>query len=88
MMLVINTSIAYNADMARKRQKMSDQIRAAIDASGVTRYRIAQETKIDEGTVSRFMAGKAGLAMKALDKLAEYLGLEIVVKGQPKGRKQ
>ena len=71
--------------MGKKRLKMSDQIRAAIDASEVTRYRIAQETEIDEGTVSRFMAGKAGLSMKALDKLAEFLGLEIVVKGKPKG---
>ena len=64
----------------------TEQIRTAIETCGVTRYRIAQETGIDEGTVSRFMAGKCGLSMKALDRLAEYLGLEIVVKGKARGR--
>ena len=76
-LLVNYASIAYNADMGKKRTKISDQIRAAIDVTPVSRYRIAQETGIDEGTVSRFMAGKAGLSMKALDKLGEYLGLEL-----------
>jgi len=70
--------------MGKKPTKISDQIRAAIEASDVTRYRIALETEIDEGTVSRFMAGKAGLSMKALDRLGEYLGLDITVR--PKSR--
>ena len=71
--------------MGKKLAKLSDQIRTAIDAAPVSRYRIAKETEIAEANLSRFMAGQSGLSMKALDRLGEYLGLEIVVKGKPKG---
>lgn len=66
--------------MGKKRTKISDQIRAAIESAEVTRYRIAQETGIDEATLSRFMAKKVGMSVETLDKLGEYLGLEIVKK--------
>ena len=71
--------------MGEKRTKVSDQIRRAVEASGVSRYRIAQATGIKQSTLSRFMAGTGGMTVETLDKLAEYLGLEIVVKGKAKG---
>lgn len=64
--------------MKRKPAKLSGQVRAAIDASGLTRYRICQLTGIDQSTLSKFMAGKAGLSTPALDALAEVLALRIV----------
>jgi len=64
--------------MGRKQSRISDQIRGAIASSKVTRYHIAQETGIDESTLSRFMSGKGGMTVSTLDKLGEYLGLEIV----------
>ena len=67
-------------DMPRKPLKLSDQIRQAIETYGQTRYRIAKETGISQPTLSRFMDGSRGLPMKTLDRLAEYLGLEIVVR--------
>jgi len=64
--------------MARKRpKKLSDQLRAAIDASEMTRYRIALEAEIDHATLSRFMSGKGGLSVDGMDRLAETLGLEL-----------
>ena len=39
----------------------------------------------DPATLSRFMGGTGGMTVETLDKLGEYLGLEIVVKGKPKG---
>ncbi|MFL5329874.1 MAG: helix-turn-helix domain-containing protein [Gemmataceae bacterium] len=63
--------------MAKKESKFSDQIRAAIDASELSRYRICKEIEIPESTMSRFMAGNCGLALDTLDRLAELLGLEI-----------
>ena len=69
---------------------MSDQIRQAIDDSGLTRYRIAKETAIDESTLAKFYNGHAGLSMDALDRLGEYLKLRIKMefKPQQKGSKQ
>ena len=72
----------------RRSKKLSDQIRRVIDDSGLTRYRIAQDTGIDESTLSKFYNGRQGLSMKALDRLGKYLGLRIVMdcKADKKGR--
>jgi transcriptional regulator with XRE-family HTH domain len=56
---------------------LSEQVRRAIDAAGVTRYRIAKDLDISEATLSRFMSGERGLTLKVLDRLAEYLGLML-----------
>ena len=70
--------------MGRRRAKLSDQIRRAVDDCGQTRYRISKETRIDQSTLSRFMSAERGLPMNTLDKLADYLDLNITV---GKGRK-
>ena len=62
------------------RNSFTDQIRAAIDASGLSRYRIWKETGISQATLSRFMSGKGGLSVEGLDKLAEVLKLEVKVR--------
>ncbi len=62
-----------------------DTIRKAIEASGQTRYRIAQETDIAQSQLSRLMSGERGLRIDTVQRLAEYLGLEIIVR--PKRRK-
>ena len=62
--------------MARKK-KLSDQLRDAIDASELTRYRICMETDIDQASMSRFMAGKMGMTLERLDHLADLLDLRI-----------
>ncbi len=69
----------------RKRKKFSDQIRQAVEDSGITRYRIWKDTGISEPLLSLFMSGDRGLSMKTLDKLADYLDLHVV-KGKAKGR--
>lgn len=63
--------------MGRKRVKLSDQIRRAVDDCGASRYVISKATGIAESTLSRFMAGERGLPMKTLDRLADYLDLNI-----------
>lgn len=62
--------------MAQKRIKMSDQIRRAVDASGMSRYRISKELGIAESTMSRFMSG-GGLSQSNIDALASLLGLNV-----------
>ena len=68
-------------------KKLSDQFRAAIDASSMTRYRICKELDFSESVMSRFMSGKCGLSLETLDRLGELLKLEIKVRqtgGKPK----
>jgi hypothetical protein len=65
--------------------KLSDQIRAAVKASALTRYRISKLTGIDQGILSRFTAGKAGMTLENVDRLAAALHLRIVA--DPKSEK-
>ncbi len=70
--------------MAKKRpDKLTDQLRKAIDDSGLTRYRISQETGISEATLSKFYLGQRGLSMEALNALGECLQLTLVLGRKP-----
>ena len=61
-------------------KKLSDEIRDAVDASGMSRYAIAKALELAESTISRFMNGKGGLSMEYIDRLAALLGLHIAVR--------
>jgi transcriptional regulator with XRE-family HTH domain len=69
--------------MVARRIRLSDQVRRAVDASGLSRYRIAKELGVAESTMSRFMAGKGGLSMEYLDALADLLRLDICPDRRP-----
>jgi predicted XRE-type DNA-binding protein len=63
--------------MSKKRLKLSEQIRAAVHASGLSQYRICKSLGIDKSLMSKFMRGLGGLAMASLDDLGELLRLEL-----------
>jgi transcriptional regulator with XRE-family HTH domain len=58
-------------------KKLSEQVRQAILKAGVSRYRIAKETGVDQPALSRFVHGERGLSIEALDAIGLYLGLSI-----------
>jgi transcriptional regulator with XRE-family HTH domain len=58
----------------------SQQIRDAVDASGMSRYAICCAIGLDQGAMSRFMSGKAGLSLEILDRLAPVLRMGIKIK--------
>ncbi len=62
---------------SKQRVKLSDQIRAAVENCGQTRYAIWKATGIDQATLSRFIAGKLFISCDAMDKLADHLKLNI-----------
>lgn len=69
--------------MAKKRRKrLTDEIREAVERSEKSRYAIAKETGIDPATLCRFVQGK-GLSMESLDLLAECLGLHVCIESKP-----
>jgi transcriptional regulator with XRE-family HTH domain len=57
---------------------MTELLRAAIGQSGLTRYRIAKDTGIDEAALMRFVRGETSLRLDRADLLADYLGLKLV----------
>jgi hypothetical protein len=61
-----------------RRKCFSDEIRAAVDTCGQSRYRLCTAIGLDQGAMSKSMSGKAGLSLAYLDKLADVLDLHIV----------
>ena len=71
-----------------KQTKLSEQIRSVIKNSDMSRYEICKRLGYSESVMSRFMAGKCGLSLDTLDRLAELLDLHIQVgrRRRSKGR--
>lgn len=53
------------------------QLRQLVAASGKTQVEIERDTGIRQPTMSRFLRGERGLNLADIDKLAEYLGVEL-----------
>jgi transcriptional regulator with XRE-family HTH domain len=64
--------------MSRKPNTFTEQLRRLIEASDKTRYRISKETQIAEGQLSRFVHGKAGLSLSAIDRICDCLNLKLI----------
>jgi hypothetical protein len=58
-------------------RSFSDQLRQAVRDSELTRYAISVRTRIDQGTLCRFIRGERGMSLDSVDRLMECLGLEI-----------
>ncbi len=56
-----------------------EAIRKYIKSCGKTRYRISQDTGVDEATLCRIVAGKA-CSTETADILLKYFGLTIAKK--------
>jgi transcriptional regulator with XRE-family HTH domain len=68
--------------MARKKptaESFSEQLRNAVRDCGTSRYALAKQLDISESTLSRFLSGERGLTLDLVDRLADVLGLQIVV---------
>ncbi len=59
-----------------------------MDDSGLTRYRIAKDIGMNEAALGKFYHGQRGLSTTMLDRLGEYLGLEILRRRRPKQTKK
>lgn len=75
-MIVLESCIGYGARMSQ----ILDQIRKAMEGSDKTRYRLSKETGIDQAQLSRLLTGEVGLSVETLERLAEALGQEIIIR--------
>jgi plasmid maintenance system antidote protein VapI len=62
---------------AKQPPTVSEALRAAIEESGGSLYRVAKDAKISYATLHRFVNGQRSLSMDALEKLCASLGLEL-----------
>jgi hypothetical protein len=67
-----------------RRKSFSDQLRDAVNASGMSRYAICNAIGLNQSNMSRFMNKKGGLSMTVLDGLADLLGLDVVTRAKTK----
>ncbi len=63
-------------------QTLTDELRRIVAGCGKTLGEISRDTGIDKTALSRFLSGERGVSCAVMDKLGEYLGLEIVVRKQ------
>ena len=56
---------------------VSDQLRQAIAGSGISLRQDARESGVNDAQLSRFMRNERGLTTATVDRLCEYLGLEL-----------
>jgi plasmid maintenance system antidote protein VapI len=61
----------------RKPKTLTDQLRHAIEASGLSTNKLAVESGVPQPVLHRFMASEQGLTLETADKLAAYLGLNL-----------
>jgi len=66
--------------------RVSEALRRAIKKSGHTRYVISKEAGVFWGSVDRFLQGERGLRLESVDRLCEFLGLELTPIKQKKGK--
>jgi len=69
--------------MSKKHLKLSDQIRRAVRGCEFSLCALSRAAEIDKGAMSRFMHGKGGLGIDALDRLADLLRLELKTGTRP-----
>ncbi len=62
----------------------SDQLRAAIEAADVSRYRLSKLTGVSQGQLSGFVRGTRKLSLDTIDRLAEELGWQLTVQAKRK----
>lgn len=55
-------------------------LRAVIEQSGESLYRIAQGADIQASQLSRLMRQERGLSIEAAERVADFLGHEIVIR--------
>jgi transcriptional regulator with XRE-family HTH domain len=67
--------------------KLTNTIRAAVKASDQTPYAIAKGANVARSQLSRLLSGESGMTVDTLERLADHLGLRIVIEPKSKTTK-
>jgi transcriptional regulator with XRE-family HTH domain len=58
------------------------RLRQAVLLSGMSRYDLSRQADVSQSALSRFVRGLGGLSVGNLERVAEALGLEVVVRNR------
>ena len=67
---------------------LTEQLRDAIESSGLTLYRIAKDAGIPYAVLHRFATSERQVRLDQADKLAAYFSMRLTRPVKPKGRKE
>lgn len=59
--------------------KIQTAMKRAIETSGMTRYAIAKGSGISQAALSRFVNGITPLRIETIERLADFLGYDVVL---------
>jgi transcriptional regulator with XRE-family HTH domain len=65
---------------------MGDRLREILNREEVTAYRLCKDLEIDRGQLSRFMNGKVNISLNLLERIAEYLGYDLLLVKRKRSR--
>ena len=63
---------------------LTKQLQEAIRSHDESVYRIALNSSVPNPIIHRFLTGERGIAIGSMEKLCDYLGLELAPKVKPK----
>jgi transcriptional regulator with XRE-family HTH domain len=66
--------------------KLTSAIARAIKTSPESPYSIAKGSGVSRSQLSRLLSGERGLNSETIERLAQYLGLEIVIRPKRPGK--
>jgi len=61
----------------REPQPVSEQLKRFIEERGASLAQIGRDTGVSHAVLSRFLRGERRLNTKTVDRLCEYLGVEL-----------
>jgi ribosome-binding protein aMBF1 (putative translation factor) len=64
-------------DMARVQYDLNEQLRRAIDKSGLTRYEIAKRAELSYSLIHTFCAGSRTITLDSASHICEILGMSL-----------
>lgn len=62
---------------------MGNRLKEALKGEEITAYQVSKDLGIDRGQLSRFLNGKSSLSLNLLERIAEYLGYDLLLVKRP-----
>ena len=63
-----------------RRRSIHELVQSAMEAEGMSAYKISMETGLSQGLLSRFLRGQSPLSLRALILVLDALGYELTIR--------